>query len=426
MEKTNRYLHWLLLLLVGLVITATNQASAQTTATLALSPTSSTVAINQNFTVNINLNTAGAPVDGVDIYSLHFNPAILQVVDSNTSLTGIQITSGSLLLDANGNPGTVINSADNTAGTIRFAQASAGGTSFTGSGVFATITFQGIVNGTSAVTFDFTAGNTSDTNVAYQGVDRLSSVTNASFTITTPDTTAPTVSLTAPTGGSTVSGTTVTVSANASDNVGVSGVQFLLDGANLGAEDTTSPYSIVWNTTTTTNASHSLIARARDAAGNLTTSTAVSVTVNNVITYQRTINIAALESRSSRVATGTLDVLSSPSKTAITSYPFTTNSAGNATITFNNNPTTVFLKIIVSPFLTRLLNLDLNNNVTYNFPQLLVGDINQDNFINSVDYSVVNTNWFTSNTSGDLNQDGFVNSIDFSFMNIHWLMGGEE
>ena len=94
------------------------------------------------------------------------------------------------------------------------------------------------------------------------------------------DTTAPTVSITAPTGGTTVSGT-ITVSANASDNVGVSGVQFKLDGANLGAEDTTSPYSTSWNTTTATNGGHSLIAVARDAAGNATTSSAVSVTVNN-------------------------------------------------------------------------------------------------------------------------------------------------
>ena len=65
--------------------------------------------------------------------------------------------------------------------------------------------------------------------------------------MTVPDTTAPTVSITAPANGATVSGT-VTVSATASDNVGVVGVQFLLDGANLGAEDTSSPYSISWNT----------------------------------------------------------------------------------------------------------------------------------------------------------------------------------
>jgi Ca2+-binding RTX toxin-like protein len=87
--------------------------------------------------------------------------------------------------------------------------------------------------------------------------------------------------VTAPANGTTVSGSSVAVSANASDNVGVSGVQFKLDGANLGAEDTTSPYSITWNSTTATNGSHTLTAVARDAAGKTTTSPGVSVTVKN-------------------------------------------------------------------------------------------------------------------------------------------------
>ena len=60
----------------------------------------------------------------------------------------------------------------------------------------------------------------------------------------TPDTTVPTVAITAPANGATVSGS-VTVSANASDNVAVAGVQFKVDGANVGSEDTAAPYSVV-------------------------------------------------------------------------------------------------------------------------------------------------------------------------------------
>jgi hypothetical protein len=98
-------------------------------------------------------------------------------------------------------------------------------------------------------------------------------VTNA------PDTQPPAVNITAPTGG-TVKGT-ITVTANATDSVGVVGVQFLLSGANLGTEDLASPYSISWNTTTVVNGNYTLTARARDAAGNITTSSPVNVTVNN-------------------------------------------------------------------------------------------------------------------------------------------------
>src|SRR5437879_713126 len=95
-----------------------------------------------------------------------------------------------------------------------------------------------------------------------------------------PDTTPPTVSMTAPAAGSTVS-TTVTVSATASDNVGVAGVQFKLDGATLGAEVTAAPYTLSWNTTTASNGAHTLTAVARDAAGNTTTSSGATITVGN-------------------------------------------------------------------------------------------------------------------------------------------------
>src|SRR5437763_12960091 len=90
--------------------------------------------------------------------------------------------------------------------------------------------------------------------------------TSAAVTVTASnDTTPPTVSITAPAGGASVSAT-VSVTATASDNVGVVGVQFKLDGANLGVEDTASPYSVSWDTTTATNGSHTLTAVARDAA----------------------------------------------------------------------------------------------------------------------------------------------------------------
>src|SRR5581483_3690573 len=93
------------------------------------------------------------------------------------------------------------------------------------------------------------------------------------------DLTAPATSITAPANGSTVSGT-VSVTASASDNVGVTRVEFYLDGA-LKSTDTSSPYSWSWDTTASSNASHTLTSKAYDAAGNAGTSAAVSVTVNN-------------------------------------------------------------------------------------------------------------------------------------------------
>lgn len=89
---------------------------------------------------------------------------------------------------------------------------------------------------------------------------------------------APAVSITAPANGAAVGGN-VTVSANASDNVGVERVEFLLDGALLGS-DASSPYSIAWNSATASNGAHTLQARAFDLAGNAGTSAQVGVTVS--------------------------------------------------------------------------------------------------------------------------------------------------
>jgi hypothetical protein len=95
-----------------------------------------------------------------------------------------------------------------------------------------------------------------------------------------PDTTAPSVSITIPLSGAAVSGTVV-IEATASDDVGVAGVQFKVDGIPLGAEHVSIPYSQSWDTASSTNGNHVLTATARDAAGNVGTSSSVLVTVDN-------------------------------------------------------------------------------------------------------------------------------------------------
>ena len=115
--------------------------------------------------------------------------------------------------------------------------------------------------------------------IAEDAAGNASAASNQASASVTADTTPPTVSLTAPPAGN-VSGT-VTVSANASDNGTVVGVQFKVDGSNLGAEDTTAPYSIQWDTLSTTKGSHTLTAVARDGGNNSTTSAPVVVNVSN-------------------------------------------------------------------------------------------------------------------------------------------------
>jgi len=73
---------------------------------------------------------------------------------------------------------------------------------------------------------------------------------------------------------------TVNILANASDNIGVVGVQFKLDGTDLGPNLTISPYSVLWNTLTASNGCHVLSVTALDAAGNQGSATFLT-TVSN-------------------------------------------------------------------------------------------------------------------------------------------------
>jgi hypothetical protein len=91
-----------------------------------------------------------------------------------------------------------------------------------------------------------------------------------------------------------VSGT-ITVTASASDNVGVTRVELYVDGT-LKATDTSTPYNFAWDTTTAANGSHSLLTKAYDAAGNVGTSSAVGVTVSNGGTLQQLLGNPGFES----------------------------------------------------------------------------------------------------------------------------------
>lgn len=101
------------------------------------------------------------------------------------------------------------------------------------------------------------------------------------FSLPTSDISAPTTSISAPTNGAILTAYT-TVSVSASDNIGVTRVE-LYRNNNLVGSSTTSPYQFSWDVVNTANGVYSLVAKAYDAAGNVGTSTTISVTVNKPI-----------------------------------------------------------------------------------------------------------------------------------------------
>jgi ELWxxDGT repeat protein len=139
-----------------------------------------------------------------------------------------------------------------------------------------------------------------------------------------PDTTPPTVSISSPTEGSTHSGASVTVAASATDGRGVSRVEFYV-GASLLGTDSTSPYSVSWNTASLANGTYSLTARAFDAAGNSATSTPVSVIVSD--TTAPLVSITAPTQGATVTGTTTLSVSTSDNRGVVSRVEYSVNDA---------------------------------------------------------------------------------------------------
>ncbi len=158
----------------------------------------------------------------------------------------------------------------------------------------------------------------------------------------TPDTTLPTVSITAPTAGSPVSGT-VSISATASDDVGVASVQFQLGGSNLGSAITTAPYTFSWNTATVANGPYALTAIAKDLSNNPATSAPVSVTVNNPVP-----SIASFTANPSAITAGQSSTLS-------------WSVSGATSLSISGVGTVTGTSIVVNPALTTTYTLTATN-----------------------------------------------------------------
>lgn len=283
------------------------------------------------------------------------------------------------------------------------------------------------------------------------------------------DTTLPTVSITAPTNGSTVSATT-TINATAADNVGVAQVDFLVDGSVVNT-DTSSPYSYNWNSSNVVNGAHTLIAKAYDTAGNVGTSTTVNITVSNAISTSGTINF---NDRSTGALSGVYPsglatwnsgwIVSAPfggfstpnisfSGASLTSASFTfatprrvvSIEAGNgggavSTITLSCSGNTTKTQSVAAGATVTISTGWTNNCTTVtvgssnswetNFDNIVydtaggtttkIGDLNNDNRVDILDLSILLSRFNTSDTDADLNNDGRVDLLDLSTLLSKW------
>lgn len=159
---------------------------------LSIDPSSGTHDLNETFDLNIQLNTAGIVVDGVDLKNLKFDPQILEIQDVDPAAVGTQILVKSSVLTQ-----VTLNSADQASGTVTLSIATpAGASGFSGVETIATVSFKAknIASATN-VSFDFQLGDTTDTNVMSAGADVLVAVGSGAYTIQETPPPTPTVDL---------------------------------------------------------------------------------------------------------------------------------------------------------------------------------------------------------------------------------------
>jgi hypothetical protein len=137
----------------------------------------------------------------------------------------------------------------------------------------------GLLNGNGLTVLSTTASFTPD---AVPWAMNMHDPQNLSVRLLPPEQVPPAVGISSPANNAVVSNA-VTISAAATDNIRVAGVKFFADGSLIGTEDTTSPFSIAWDSTTVAVGLHTLTAVARDPAGNTSTSAPVVVRVRNTI-----------------------------------------------------------------------------------------------------------------------------------------------
>ena len=124
------------------------------------------------------------------------------------------------------------------------------------------------------LTYNFTVPSTAKSITIMHGLKSIGNLTIDETSLFLRDTQKPTVSITNPTSNQSVTGVIKFV-ATASDNEGVAGVQFVLDGVNFGSEDTQAPYEIEWDSSKAKVGTHRIKAIARDTSDNKTSSVVV-------------------------------------------------------------------------------------------------------------------------------------------------------
>lgn len=365
--------------------------AAAGTSDMFLLPATQSVNQNTNFSVEIREDSGTEPVNAIQA-DLTYDDARLDFVSVTTS--------AAFDIDAE---------TFGSGGVIRIARGTV--VPKTGDQLVATVTFNARPGaGATSVNFSVSSAVVASSD----NTDILASTTGGTYTVVDPP---PTVSLTSPTNNSVVSGN-ITVSATATDDDGVSRVDFTIDGSTLIGSDSTSPYSINWDTTSVSSGSHVLTAEAFDTGSNSSVFS-VNITVDNQAPSAPT-NLTATITNSTQIA---LDWTASTDNVGVTAYDVYRDSSLLATVATNSyidtglTPGTSYSYFVRARDNQGNVSAASNTVIATTFKR---GDLNNDGLVNIFDLSILLARWRTADAVADINGDGEVNIFDLSILLSNW------
>jgi thermitase len=199
-----------------------------------------------------------------------------------------------------------------------------------------------------------------DIKYGYGRVNAYRALTGAGPSLPPSDTQAPITSVTFPTNASIIKGT-INVTANATDNVGVTRVDLYKDGV-MYASDVSAPYSYYLDTTSISNGNHTFQTKAYDASGNVGSSAMISVTVSNIQDTQapiiKSLN-AVLKGKSFVVNTEVTDNVGVSQIDIFLDEKLRTSCLGVNTCSVNISTN----KLVAGPHFVKVLAYDIVKNV---------------------------------------------------------------
>lgn len=252
--------------------------AASPTASLSLSPASGSHDINTTFTVSVYEDSGTAQVNAYDI-GLVFDNTKLQYVSSDITGSPFKLAPASPSLSG----GTLAITGYLYPGDVP-------GDNVTGQKLIAKINFKVLAgSGSTNITFlKETPGPAAKSAVYLYGADPATNIwnqvtTGGTYTLTTPDTAGPTITNGTPANAAVVSDT-VNVTATATDPSGVANATLTINGSTTPVAmvaGSNGLYSYSWNTTLVADGSYTLLVKATDTKGNVSSSALRTVTVLN-------------------------------------------------------------------------------------------------------------------------------------------------